>query len=604
MKIRVLISTMMALCFMCASSAPINQAKAKFIAERFLGETRNRDAKSLDLKSANIHADVSENKPYYVFNAENGGFVIVSGDDNARQILGYSDSGTFGENIPPQLQELLNEYATQISNIPADAVPSSIDVKTSSEEKVLQTANWGQYAPYNDLCPNGYPTGCVATAMAIVMKYHNWPQSGTGSHSYEWNGQTISYDFSQTFDWDLMRNSYYSNNYSEAEGKAVAELMKACGVSVEMNYAADGSSASISKACSSLISFFKYDSRCECIHQDDYNYDEWASMIKSEIDANRPIIYCGEGQGSHAFVCDGYDANDMYHFNWGWAGSYNGFFALSALTPGTDYNFSYSPWMIINIIPEIITLNGIIYELFVDEVKVIGYENGIINVTIPESIMYNGKTFPVTSIKKDVFYDCKSIISVVISNSVKSIGDCAFAYCSNLVSIDLGDSVENIERYAFCYGAYTSIEIPESVKKVGDCSFFNSHLETVIARNNAPAEISKLSFRFSNPMTLYVPTGSKSTYETTDYWKNFSQIIEVENIGGIDGIVADETNNVSISVDGGDIVVNGLAGDVTIEVYNTSGQMLYCGTETSIQVVTPGIYIVKVQNKTFKVALK
>lgn len=304
----------------------------------------------------------AEAQPYYVFNAsDDGGFVIVSGDDRAKKILGYSDTGSFDiNNVPPQLAALLEQYASSIGKL-TDGQRQDPSWKGSQAPVgggvLLPTATWGQLYPYNGLCPiiDGVqaPAGCVATAMAIVMKYHNWPEEGFGKNVY-FSQSSNDYEhynyYGVVFDWGNMRDSYDEES-PEASKLAVSTLMHAAGHSVEMEYRPWESGASFEHAYHALRYHFRYSNSCEYIHIGESGIEEWKSVIRQEIDENRPVIYQGSGIGNHAFVCDGYDCDDFFHFNWGWNGLANGYFLLSALDP-EYYNFSFDQSMIKGIQPD------------------------------------------------------------------------------------------------------------------------------------------------------------------------------------------------------------------------------------------------------------
>lgn len=293
---------------------------------------------------------------YYVYNVgTNNGFVIVSGDDRANTILGYSDSGSFDSNqIPDNLKYWLSCYEKEIkslSNLPESTISTS-NVQTGTLAKIgsnsttvspfTSTIKWDQGAPYNNLCPvintttgEKAVTGCVATAMAQVMKYYNWPVQGIGSNSYtsSTNKIALSVDFSKTqYDWLNMANTYSSSS-TAAQNTAVATLMYQCGVAVNMDY--DTSSGAVpSNMAKALIDHFGYDQNLQHLLRDYYTKDEWISLLKTELDASRPVLYDGQAtDGGHQFVCDGYDSNNLFHFNWGWSGVSNGYFEISALNP-------------------------------------------------------------------------------------------------------------------------------------------------------------------------------------------------------------------------------------------------------------------------------
>jgi hypothetical protein len=323
----------------------------------------------------------SINPFFYVFNyGENRGFIIVSGDDDSKEILGYSDTGNFdAKNIPDNVRYMLTLYANEIASISENRTSIADNTVGNnnyiSENKLfaasiyplLQT-QWNQDSPYNNMCPidnrtidgrSSY-TGCVATAMAQIMKYHNFPEKGTGWHSYttEYVTGTISADFgATTYDWANMTNTY--NIYStDAQKDAVAKLMFHCGVAVDMMYSVFASGAYSFKMALALKNNFGYDIDTELIYRSNYDISEWEDIIKNELNNYRPVYYAGSDEEyAHAFVCDGYDANSFFHINWGWGGAYDGYFQLSALDPkghgigGGKGGYNYDQEIIIGIQP-------------------------------------------------------------------------------------------------------------------------------------------------------------------------------------------------------------------------------------------------------------
>lgn len=206
---------------------------------------------------------------------------------------------------------------------------------------MLGGIRWNQGDPYNALCPvitstgKRTMTGCVATAMAQVMMYYNYPASGQGATSYtsETHKFQLSSDFSKVaFDWANLTGTYSSTS-TAIQKNAVATLMYNCGVAVNMNY--DLSSGAQTKAMAEAMrKYFKYDQNLELYSRNYYTRDEWSNLLKSELNAGRPLLYAGYSRdGGHQFVCDGYDANGFFHFNWGWGGSSDGYFQISALDP-------------------------------------------------------------------------------------------------------------------------------------------------------------------------------------------------------------------------------------------------------------------------------
>jgi len=301
---------------------------------------------------------ISANAPtyFYIFNKGNGqGFVIVSGDDATKTILGYSDEGTFSvDNMPENLQSWLNFYQSEIKYAMESGrsatLPDSVQTvalrSASAMSPLLGNIKWDQGEPYNILCPVNQTTkeqtvtGCVATAMAQIMMYHKWPVSGTGSNSYATTSYgTLSVDFSKTsYDWNNMLDGYGGTSTLKQD-TAVATLMYHCGVAVNMNYntAGNGGSAAYnSDAARALINKFGFDADIQTCNRNLYTNTDWKNRIKSELDAARPVFYAGTTETTgHAFVCDGYDSNNLFHINWGWGGMSNGYFELSALEPSS-----------------------------------------------------------------------------------------------------------------------------------------------------------------------------------------------------------------------------------------------------------------------------
>lgn len=283
---------------------------------------------------------------YYAFNVgTKQGFVIVSGEDRVRPVIGYSPEGEFKtENMPDNIKAWLERYQREITYAVAQKLQASS--KTQQEWQAymsgtmkssitpvvqLETANWNQGEPYNNWCPIIYGkravTGCVATAQAIVMKYYEYPARATGGVSQYYN-LPITYD---DYDWNNMLLSY-DGAYTQAQTDAVAKLMFHCGANVEMEYSPNASGAITAYVAPSLIKNFGYDKQTRHINKESYKWDEWKKIINKELDAKCPVIYDGQsGQGGHAFVCDGYTSEGAYHINWGWGGYSNGYFLLSTL---------------------------------------------------------------------------------------------------------------------------------------------------------------------------------------------------------------------------------------------------------------------------------
>ena len=326
---------------------------ARKVATTFLNNNGAKSAQLTDLSKAAGFANL------YIFTTENS-FVVMAADDCVQPILGYSLTGKFvvegmPENVRCWLQGYSNEIQSAInSNAKATFETAKqwkdmIDGNTKAGkatpivEALVQTT-WNQDAPYNSLCPiigsTRTVTGCVATAMAQVMKFWNHPTMGTGTNSYSWNSQALSADFgATTYDWDNMTNTYGSSS-TQAQKDAVATLMYHCGVSVNMDYnisGSGGSSASTYNVMDALQNYFSYAPSMKYKSKDDYGDELWIAMLKKELNDGRPMQYRGSdagGNGGHSFVCDGYDSDDYFHFNWGWGSYCDGYYSVNDMEPG------------------------------------------------------------------------------------------------------------------------------------------------------------------------------------------------------------------------------------------------------------------------------
>ena len=326
------------------SSQQVSKERALEKAEQFLnseqiGHTeRNRaPRKTVQLTLTNQSDD------YYIFNDEqNGGYVIIGGDERQQDVLGYSPNGHIDvSTIPANLQSLLEGYASQAAYLRAhpNYTPSAPKRVKGVVVAPLLDCNWGQGFPYYNMCPmkdgNHCITGCVPTAFAQIMYYHKWPAKGKGQFSYDWEGQTYSADFSQsTYRWDLMLPSYDENSSQESQD-AVALLMKDVGYAYRTLYGLYDSGATFQG--DPLINYFDYDQSMRMLVREYCNQEVWDNTIAEELKSNRPVALSGGSPtGAHSMVIDGCDSEGYFHFNFGWDGKSNGYFATSAI----NYNSS------------------------------------------------------------------------------------------------------------------------------------------------------------------------------------------------------------------------------------------------------------------------
>lgn len=349
---------------------PVNTATAMQVAENFYTQTTHNDVNTIALVYT---ASSSSGKAlYYVYNI-NSGFVIITADDAAQPVIGYSTERTFeipeaGSTIGTWLKKRGEEIAfVQDRNLPADAIitqkwngylhsaANRQYTSTQTAANPLCTTTWNQSPNYNALCPGGSVTGCVATAMSQIMRYWSYPATGQGSSSYnagQWGTLSANYG-ATTYNWANMPN------YISGSNMDVATLNYQAGVSVEMSYSPSGSGAWVCSfddpvcAQNSYVTYFRYDpSTIQGLNRADYDDATWVGLMKNDIDLGRPVQYVGwdPNEGGHTWVCDGYDQNDFLHMNWGWGGQANGYYFVNLMNP-SGMNFSDGHEAVIGILP-------------------------------------------------------------------------------------------------------------------------------------------------------------------------------------------------------------------------------------------------------------
>ena len=371
MKKRILTLMLLLIAFVFVAEAnPVDMSTAHEVAVQFVNANAKMPLRGADeLRLVATYNTTHGDAAFHVFNTPNG-FVIVSADDCATPILGYSDEGQFDmENVPIQLQDYLQDFVEQIEY--------SIENHLETDERIarqwnlvrhtgwlnenrdgesmepLITAMWDQGCYYNNLCPaksNGpcghCVTGCVATAMGMLLHYWGYPAQGTGSYSYSQAGYPVqSVNFGETtYDWAYMPNQL-TDTSTPTEIDAVSTLLWHCGVAVNTIYGPSASGAVFEYVSTALSNYYNYS---DDMHWEAKQDDEtWALWLKADLNLGHPVYYCGSSlTGGHAFICDGYDVNDRFHFNWGWSGNSNGYFALTA-----TLNYIYGNSALFNIHP-------------------------------------------------------------------------------------------------------------------------------------------------------------------------------------------------------------------------------------------------------------
>lgn len=362
------------------------------------------EASSAKAKSKRVKSVSGEVPAYYVFpNGEGKGFTVVSGDDRLPEVVGYSDKGTYDEeNLPSNYVGFMKAYEEmvgQLDNGDSRASASIAEAKALRSSgyqqptvaPLLGSIQWNQMIPYNKMCPmynstDRSVTGCVATAMAQVMMYYQYPESlqaDIPAYVSRTNHLSIpQINKGESYDWNNMLPQYASYeplNYTDAQAAAVAKLLYHCGAACEMDY---GSSSGANVTPAILSTYFGYDSDLmQDLNRDVFTLAEWSQIMDKELSARRPILYSGRSSGGgHEFVCDGTDGNGLYHINWGWGGYQDGYFDVTILNPDKGgagsgsapdgYNQYCS--MIIGITPD----NGKVDEPLVDVAPVVMIGNG------------------------------------------------------------------------------------------------------------------------------------------------------------------------------------------------------------------------------------
>jgi hypothetical protein len=501
-----LIGALWCVCPLHAQQVKESSAKEKAIAFLTQNNSSNGSHANKIQRKVPVLTIALRQDEYYIFNDNaNGGFVIVSGDERTQPILGYSDVGNIEENnIPANMNIWLKGYADQIKwlrNHSQSIAKSKLVAPSISP--LLGEIEWGQSSPYNLLCPIidnvQCPTGCVATAMAQIMCYYQWPATTKDIPGYTSGSLSIDPFPAEDIDWDNILPQY-SGKEKQYQKEAVAKLMAMCGSSVKMDYGQESSSANSSSIPSALMDYFDYSISAKALIRDDYENDEWNQLIYNELSSGRPVIYGGLDlqDSGHGFVIDGYDKDNYFHVNWGWSGSYNGNFLLALLDPesdGTGYN--YEQEAIIGIKKaefneeglkdgDVFTISTVGEKEVTFQILSVSDKTCIVQSVAQDIegtvvIPVKAKGFTVVEIGKSAFSGRKNLKKVVMPSSITKIGHDAFINCTNLESADIPSSVRELEYQAF-HGcrSLTSIVIPDGIKVLPYNVFTGTGIRSVV----------------------------------------------------------------------------------------------------------------------------
>lgn len=365
-------------------ATPRSEQKAREIARNFFYSKNTRSisfnedlklvATSDNFMEHETRSLCSQSPAWYLYTAGKNGFVLISGDDCMKDILGYSQNTIIADSIPENMKVWLSYYTAQAQNIEQNVSRTTPDVILSEQEypksvsPLLGEISFDQGDPYNKLCPvildTVSPTGCSATAMASILKYWEYPKRGTGSISYTTSifGINRTFNFEEKdFDYANILPTYIQGNSNEKQQEAVAYLMAACGAACKMEYTPFVASASIGNILTGMIKYLGYNPYSIIENREAYTAQEWMNLIKKELSNKRPILYNGIDSdfNGHSFVIDGYDNDNMVHVNWGWNGYYNGFFEILTLDPsgtgiggGNGSGYAYNQNMISGLAPK------------------------------------------------------------------------------------------------------------------------------------------------------------------------------------------------------------------------------------------------------------
>ena len=361
-------------CNVLLQAKPVDKTLAVTAAQQFATAQLSLE------KASPVLVYTGTNSAFYVFNLNAHSFVIIAGDDAFRPVIGYSDESAFdATNIPPALQYYLEGIAESVGRLRSRGDATASPMVVAEWNSVLSRGQlisrnggrgtgyfcqtkWNQDYPYNYCCPEdpagsgGHAiVGCLATAMSQLMRFWAYPAQGTGSHCYyhEDYGQICADFGNTTYDWDNMPNVLNSNS-SEAEKLATGTLCFHCGVTIDMGYGPDGSGGASGPIPGVMNSYFNYCDAIVQLRRDDFELEEWKTMVREQFDMGWPMYYggCDDG-GCHAFVCDGYDDYDMFHFNLGWGGGSDGWYIIdeAPYTNPADAMFNFVPAPVYNSTP-------------------------------------------------------------------------------------------------------------------------------------------------------------------------------------------------------------------------------------------------------------
>ena len=550
MKKNIILITLLLLNVMLMQAAPITKSEALRKAAEFVINGNGNYARSMvrglnNISSVAATLTVAESRDaYYAVNLpDNGGYVLVSGDDEMPAVLGYSESGTYNaDNLPVNMRSWLAGYAEQYEYLQShsNAKAASLTAVTGGPVLPLLDTHWDQESPYNDLCPmvgdERTVTGCVATAMSQVMYYHQWPRKtkqAIPAYTTRTHSLIIPEMGVTNIDWDNMTLT------------GLATLMRLCGSSVEMDYnlnANGGSSANQAAIVPALIKYFDYKEEGLSLEAaKNYSTDVWNQKIYDEVMNGRPVIYGGQGTGGHAFIIDGYSSSDYFHINWGWGGNQDGYFLLNALNPEGGYSFNLNQTAVIGLESK----GGAVdrkysYAVLENNVLTFYYDNKRAEKTgVKCELSKNwttswGNQNMDANIRKVVFDP-----SFANNNMLTSTAGWFYG-CSNLTEIEhleylnTANVTDMSTMFAGC-GSLTSIDlsnfVTDNVTNMYAMFYDCQSLQTIYVTENLNLDkVSDSDYMFANCLSLQGQEGTK--YDYVNYDKAYARIDQGTDLPG------------------------------------------------------------------------
>jgi len=483
---RVLILISLLLMATVVRAESLDEEQARYAAAEFFSPSSQSTRLRAKGRQLVLRSDGHE-RGYYIFDRPEGGIVIVADDDAiGRTVLGYTDKGSFdGEDLPAGLQDWLDQIGVLMDAVHEGKIKRT-EVRRKAGKAVVHAlicTKWNQRIPYYNMCPLSGATrcltGCVATAMAQVMKYWEWPKHGYGAVEYHDDGcgQTLNTDLSSSnYDWKNMLDEYSADNYTSTQARAVATLMRDCGYAVRMHYTPNESSASIS--AHTMQTYFHYSPVAKDRYVNDYPEDMWHDFIRQDLLAKRPVLYSGLGQaGGHEFILDGFDDADYYHVNWGWGGYQDGWFMLTDLNGYND-----DQWMINNLVPDYGDDSPFAYTLSPDGILTIE-GMGIVPANFQLDTAQEYEQVRKLVLKKGVTgiaenfgngtkdgeqYNFSNLEELVLPEGLLYIGRRAFMGANKLTSVQLPSTLINMNYAFYACTSLKSLHLPKDLNGFSD----------------------------------------------------------------------------------------------------------------------------------------